>query len=563
MIPSLSDLCLKTVSCHLSVLHQEVRELLPTLFKEALLQRLADHDMFTQEYLPYIEKALFVPELKSLDFSSCNQINDNFLKRLADCGCKLKSFYIGDNVSTDGITAFLNQQNKLTDLKLIISIIDLGFLERLKIPNLRKVALKIYGCWTASGYTCCSEIPRAPLKCLIPFVSHHELLNDFSLTCDTTAMFLGDSYIVEIITRLGEHLKHFQIDGLIPLPPACIHAIANHCPNIQELKLQSYLKSKGVNDSDLKCLANSCPKLEILTLSSIVSCADASCFPSTLNRLSLYPRIDDRIMPLSPSSLSSLINLEYLELPMWYFTADTVYSVLSRIGAQLKGIHFLNTKQKNQDKTLECAVVDAIVKFCYSLKSLELCCYHAESMEGLLSLFVDADRAMRLCRFCLSCDKLMLDVSHIIQNAKLLLFALTNSCENIQELDVDSRFVDDMILIKLAMNCPRLSRLVVRPAGRRHVYKDKITDAAVCKLAANCPLEELSLIESSRYSHLSGFSLKALANCCPSLQSLSFTSGFKFSSKVFECLKNSCVNRVSINVEYDASGQGAGIHITS
>ena len=71
-----------------------VGEFLSKNDKEVLLQRLCDHDMFTASRLPCITYHLLSSQLRNIDFSYSNQVNDSHLQLLALAGCKLTTFIL-------------------------------------------------------------------------------------------------------------------------------------------------------------------------------------------------------------------------------------------------------------------------------------------------------------------------------------------------------------------------------------------------------------------------------------------------------------------------------------
>ena len=93
MVKKLVDMCLQCIGQNLNNISQ-VGSLLPTKHKEILLQRIADHDMLTPDYLPHVTYHLFSPSLRSVRFKASEQVTDAVLMQLEACQCQLDSLVI-------------------------------------------------------------------------------------------------------------------------------------------------------------------------------------------------------------------------------------------------------------------------------------------------------------------------------------------------------------------------------------------------------------------------------------------------------------------------------------
>jgi hypothetical protein len=98
-LKTLRDLCLDCVGKNLHCITRSSQYLAP-LHKELIIERLAFHDCFTESYLPHVTYNLFSPRLERINLYKCNQIDDKWMKQLAESKCKLRFLTIHscDNV---------------------------------------------------------------------------------------------------------------------------------------------------------------------------------------------------------------------------------------------------------------------------------------------------------------------------------------------------------------------------------------------------------------------------------------------------------------------------------
>ena len=103
MVKQLKDVCLTKIQHSLDKL-QNVGDRIPNVYKEVLLERLAWHELFTENYIPHIAKILFSPSLTKVNFYKCEQIDDRVLSLLGSTGCKLESIKVNACTSITGKT---------------------------------------------------------------------------------------------------------------------------------------------------------------------------------------------------------------------------------------------------------------------------------------------------------------------------------------------------------------------------------------------------------------------------------------------------------------------------
>ena len=85
----LVDLCLDCLAVNLSGNITRLSRGLAPIHKELLLERLMNHDLLTEDYLPHVTYNLFAPTMKHLVINRSAQVNDELLQLLSFSGCKL------------------------------------------------------------------------------------------------------------------------------------------------------------------------------------------------------------------------------------------------------------------------------------------------------------------------------------------------------------------------------------------------------------------------------------------------------------------------------------------
>ena len=93
MVKYLHDICLNFIQSNLDKI-PNAGERLPTVHKELLLERIADHDLLIPEYIPFAIQQLFSSSLRHVTFYKCDQVTDEFLCVLANRKCVLDSLTI-------------------------------------------------------------------------------------------------------------------------------------------------------------------------------------------------------------------------------------------------------------------------------------------------------------------------------------------------------------------------------------------------------------------------------------------------------------------------------------
>lgn len=93
MVKHLHDICLDFIQSNLDKI-PNVGKHLPTVHKELLLKRIADHDLLIPEYLSHVTQQLVSSSLRHVTFYKCDQVTDDFLCLLANQKCVLHSITI-------------------------------------------------------------------------------------------------------------------------------------------------------------------------------------------------------------------------------------------------------------------------------------------------------------------------------------------------------------------------------------------------------------------------------------------------------------------------------------
>jgi len=99
---TLKDLCLDFVALNLNGIISRISWGVANIHKEALLERVVNHNQLTSAYLPHITYNLFAPTLKRVALCTSSQITDDVLRILGSSGCQLTDLIIAKCSSVTG-----------------------------------------------------------------------------------------------------------------------------------------------------------------------------------------------------------------------------------------------------------------------------------------------------------------------------------------------------------------------------------------------------------------------------------------------------------------------------
>ncbi|RHZ48898.1 hypothetical protein Glove_537g15 [Diversispora epigaea] len=122
--------------------------------------------------------------------------------------------------------------------------------------------------------------------------------------------------------------------------------------------------------------------------------------------------------------------------------------------------------------------------------------------------------------------------SNITNIKDTTLCKITNSCSNLQHLNLGSSKITDISLRTVAHSCINLCCLKLE-------YSKHITDIFIIKIVQNCPhLEYLSL----QTSNITNVSLKQIVESCPKLLILSLVRCQKITDEGICAISSACPN---------------------
>ena len=101
MVKQLHDICLNFIQCNLNHI-PNISDQLPTVHKELLLERIADHDLLCPDYIPCVKKQLVCSSIRHITFHKCDQVTDDVLVAIANQKCMLDSVVINKCPSVTG-----------------------------------------------------------------------------------------------------------------------------------------------------------------------------------------------------------------------------------------------------------------------------------------------------------------------------------------------------------------------------------------------------------------------------------------------------------------------------
>ncbi|XP_077992072.1 uncharacterized protein LOC144446192 [Glandiceps talaboti] len=508
MAKKLSDVCLECIANNLHTISQ-VGNYLPTVHKEILLERLANHDNLTQEYLPYVSYHLFSPSLTKISFYKCYQVTDSLLKSIAAVGCKLQSITIhGCTEITDaGIKAIVSNQDELHTLILRkLPQLTCQGLQHVSSPVLQHVDLRQ-----------CSKIEN---RCVQTLAANNPSISTLLIPfCGK----LSDQVAAQVAQALGPNLEELDIGGLYDLSDASITTLAENCNNLKRLNLHGCTR---ITKDGLKKIGDHCRQLKQLDLSycyKVSSSSDSEGLlhlPSSLQDLSLCgTQVNGETLP---DAFCRLIHLDSMKLcGVSSLTTTNMEQTFSAIGHQLELVDFNGCGGVVTDD-----ILSSVVKHCTKLESLALSFCTQVTGSTLYPLLEDKKRAANIrSLICSGCRSLTHEV----------LQAIAESCVNLEWLALAGvACVNDEVLLTLATHCHKLKTINFKTCK-------EITDTGVCALARNCPLEDVVL---SGIHGLTDKSILAIANSCPQLDSIYLSGCALITQAAIRYLQDVCIKRI-------------------
>ncbi|ESP00400.1 hypothetical protein LOTGIDRAFT_238569 [Lottia gigantea] len=512
MVKALKDLCLSCVMNNLEKF-PKLQSQLPSKYKELLIERLADHDLFTPHYVPHIINNIFSANLRTIVLYECQQITDDILIKLSRSQCKLEVLKIhGCHSLTDsGIEAITTNQDELESLELRrLTKISSNSLRKIKSEKLWRVDLK--------G---CSSIKTEGIDILTKNNRNIKVL------------ILGNKTGVDISVyqHVAENLQHSLEEFnayLHATTSECLYHLSEYCSNLKKLNLEGCTL---IDKDGLIKLFQGCTKLVDLDL-------------SYCNKLRDYP--DNEAFWILPQGLTDLtlcgvmlenetIFVECLQrLPklrsihlcgVTALNDNTLTQILEKIGKDLTTLDV--SGYGGFTKNLTDAGIKSVSKYCYSLQNLKISLLADVTCITLLPLLKDRQRACQIQKLSINCKLTTLDV----------LYQVARSCENLLKYDLGgvSGVTNDIIFL-LVTTCTKLTHISLK--GCR-----LITDCALIELARCCPLKSLVL---SGINNLTDASIFALANSCHQLEEIYLNGCSHVSSVAVHYLIDCCIKRLYV-----------------
>ncbi|XP_041368563.1 F-box/LRR-repeat protein 2-like [Gigantopelta aegis] len=509
MVRSLSDTCLSCIEKQLAVI-KGLRTKLPTYYKELLLERLCHHDLFSDDYLPYITYGLFCDSLRHVSLSRCSQVTDRCLLRLAEARCLLEVLKIDrcEKVTDAGILAVTTGQTELRTLELVhLPHLTAKGLFQVSSTKLQRLNLK--GCSSMTTEGVVSVCRKNPLIKYLKLVDCPKI----------------DSTVVPAVaTSLGESLEEILADFKTTTEES-ISYLAQHCPNLAKMNLCG---CTNIGKAELIKLVQGCTKLKSLDLSycnRLCKMPESEALwvlPQSLSELSLCGLLveDENVFVECIQRLNTLRSLRVCGVAA--LNDKTLQQILHYVGENLLDLDISGGAFANlTDEGLK-----AIAQYCVNLQKLSLSMLRDVTCVTLTPLLEDS-RASQITELHLSNKNIDLGV----------LFKVAEGCHNIEVLDLAGLvIVTDQLLHTVACNCPHLHKLSIK--GCRQV-----TDTGVCELAQCCPLHSLNM---SGIGTLTDKCIFTLANSKPYLEEIYLNGCAHISPVAVAYLTDCCVNRLYV-----------------
>ncbi|XP_002735480.1 uncharacterized protein LOC100378222 [Saccoglossus kowalevskii] len=525
MLKNLTDMCLVCLSksLHLQV---NLQDKLPTKFKEILIERLAFHDQFTLEYLPFIVSHLFAPTLKRINFYECDQINDTVLLNLAECGCQFTSLRIDScaEITDIGLHNLLSQQRHLETLELIFLPEVCGWsLNSVKSPVLAQVIIQEeYG-----------KPPGIDNESFCNLVANNKSLYFVCIHKAQGSRPLNEEQISRIIQSTGERLYHFYLTGNTEVSDHSLQVLAENCPNLKTLKLRKVDEAswRSITEKGLKSVMEKCRRLADLNLYyyyNLFSLHRGLCvlpyLPKSLFVITLDGSLEGIDEDMMYSAFTQLPHLYKLDVNIDGVSADVVDKILSKMGKQLQD---LKLSFSSSHCTTMHSVIKSVVQYCINLKNWTVyTCEHIDGTE-LYPVLRDERRANNLKLFKLwPATQIKYDV----------LLSIVNCCKNLDTFTICNHNVDDDIVLALSQNT-NISCIDLNGEC------NELSEEALCKLVVACPLMRARF---PRMKNITDKLVKMLAYHSPYLDFVRLSGWARISEESIQKLRDSCIRRVYI-----------------
>ncbi|XP_071793620.1 uncharacterized protein [Asterias amurensis] len=516
MVKKLVDMCLQCIGQNLNNISQ-VGSLLPTKHKEILLQRIADHDMLTPDYLPHVTYHLFSPSLRSVRFKASEQVTDAVLMQLEACQCQLDSLVISkcNQVSDNGMHALLSKQKSLKFLKLKrLPLITSKTLEAICCPD-TLIEVKVH----------CSNISNKGIQSL---VSKNPKIS--KLAFGTPTFKVTEEVVSVCGSFLGFNLIQLDLSNLNSLINKSLVSLAENCPNLKSICVSGCNK---ITSEGLLSLFESCTKLQELDLSFCYKALE----PTSSNALSQLPTGITSLslsgLPVEGASLltvlSRLTKLSELRLcGINMISEEDIEEMFSVVGSQLTALDMSGCHESMTDHALR-----SILKHCTELENLSLSFCVRLTGEAFISLLRDQRRARNLTSLKLNGCK---EISHAV------LLEIAISCSNLDTLYIAGlKCVDDALLSDIANNCLKLRDVSIKSSTGADSHQ--VTDKGLLELIRCCPLEHVVISGIHKVTDKTALSL---ANACPDLKSLYASGCTMITAAGLRYLQDMCNERVHI-----------------
>ncbi|XP_077981555.1 uncharacterized protein LOC144436606 [Glandiceps talaboti] len=595
MMASLQGLSLKCLVDHLPILPGDVvRERLPTRLKEVVLQTLSEREMITKEYVPVINKCLFVPELKDVKLYMRPEATDEVIECLAETPCKLRSLRIGNincfhhckiftvcsRVKRETLmTRLLEKQSDLEILEIhFIDMRSCDFLTKVKNPNLKEFmfATNKIMILESSFVKGMESVARNNVGLESINIRWSEVQGRWGVNNVHQRIKVEEKWnkaIINIAKYIGSHLKTFVVDGKArSFSDEAFHSIGKHCQNLTTLILKYYNVwiSEPTKSYDVTHLfKENCKELQSVVILPTLFDQNTQpqiCeFPVSLTTFKLMPQSTALQVTQEPFKLPDFpLSLQELCIPMLCFKIESLEAIFTQLGPRLKVLDFPCPGFQEPSYDLEHSVITCIVDHCVSLTSLGLCCTDESTLNILLEMFRDKHRSKKIYRLQLMSSAIVYPIgvsnphSHIrdFENVKTILGEIVESCTQLREFTTNNNYIDNRLLISISLSCPHFNKLQIDKAFGAHPDSghftlpahETINDDGLSELAIKCPLEELHLL-GKPFTELTSNGLSVLKSC-PYLQVLT----------IFHCDEDSDTLESTLNMIHKSALKSVKIH---
>lgn len=510
MVKQLHDICLNYIQCNLNHI-PNVGNKLPTVHKELILERLADHDLLSPNYIPSVKNELICSSLRHVTFYKCDQVTDDVLTAIANARCCLESVVINKcpAITDKGIKRLLDGQSQLTNLQLRrLSSMTSDGLSSIRSNKLDTVDLK--GCLNITIQGIQTLVSNNPNIRHLNIDDCHQLL---------------DRVFAVIAQGLGHSLEELDGNPHV-MTNESLKTLAKHCPNLKRIDLHG---CSNIDGTALFELSQSCQNLQDLDLSYCNGLRKHPhheyfwTLPMSLTSLSLCGvLLDDETLLVE--AIQRLKRLKRIRLSgVTALNDKTLDQILQHIGKNLISLDLSGTV----NSSLTDEGIKSVAKFCQCLEDIDFSMCRSLTLQTLIPLLQNPERAVLVRRLLISTKKLSLDV---LQTA-------AEHCINLEKLDLaGQKCVTDDLLQTLASNCKQLKRIGMKGCSQ-------VTDQGICELARHC---DLRFIVLSGILNLTDKCIFFIANHCPMLEEIYLNGCSRISGTTVSYLTDCCIPRLYV-----------------